>query len=236
MVITALGDINADSGLNKLNEYLKDKSYIDGFTPSQSDVALFGAFAQNAAKTLNDKHAHVKRWLNQISSYSAGEQAKLPGVKKSLSDFGVTSTPGGAKAGGKAKAATPDADDDFELFGSDEEGDAEAEKQREERLKAYAEKKAKKPGPIAKSNVILDVKPWDDETDMKKMEESVRTIQCEGLVWGVSKLVPLAYGIKKLTIVCVVEDEKVSIDWLTEEIEKFEDLVQSVDIAAFQKI
>lgn len=47
---------------------------------------------------------------------------------------------------------------------------------------------------------------------------------------------PLAYGIFKLQIVCVVEDEKISIDWLTEEIEKFEDHVQSVDIAAFQKI
>ena len=31
----------------------------------------------------------------------------------------------------------------------------------EERLKAYAKKKAKKgPGPVAKSNVIYDVKPW----------------------------------------------------------------------------
>lgn len=51
-----------------------------------------------------------------------------------------------------------------------------------------------------------------------------------------AKLVPLAYGIKKLQIGCVVEDDKVSIDWLTEEIQNFEDLVQSVDIAAFNKI
>jgi translation elongation factor EF-1beta len=40
---------------------------------------------------------------------------------------------------------------------------------------------------IAKSNVILDVKPWDDETDMKAMEAKVRTIAMEGLVWGVCK-------------------------------------------------
>ncbi len=61
------------------------------------------------------------------------------------------------------------------------------------------------PGTIAKSNVILDVKPWDDETNMADLEAAVRTIQMDGLVWGVSKLVPLAYGIKKLQIVCVVE-------------------------------
>jgi translation elongation factor EF-1beta len=49
-------------------------------------------------------------------------------------------------------------------------------------------------------------------------------------------LVPLAYGIKKLQISTVVEDDKVSVDWLTETIQEIEDLVQSVDIAAFNKI
>ena len=50
------------------------------------------------------------------------------------------------------------------------------------------------------------------------------------------KLVPLAFGIKKLTIMCTVEDDKVSIEELTEKIEAHEDFVQSVDIAAFNKI
>jgi len=92
------------------------------------------------------------------------------------------------------------------------------------------------PALIAKSSIVLDVKPWDDETDMAEMEKAVRTIQSDGLLWGVSKLVPVGYGIKKLQIGCVVEDDKVSIDWLTEEIQNFEELVQSVDIAAFNKI
>lgn len=35
-----------------------------------------------------------------------------------------------------------------------------------------------------KSSVLLDVKPWDDETDMKKLEEAVRSNQMEGLLWG----------------------------------------------------
>ncbi|XP_027563238.1 elongation factor 1-delta-like [Neopelma chrysocephalum] len=77
---------------------------------------------------------------------------------------------------------------------------------------------------------------WDDETDMAKLEECVRSIHMDGLLWGASKLVPVGYGIKKLQIQCVVEDEKVGTDILEEEITKFEDYVQSVDIAAFNKI
>uniref|UniRef100_A0A6I8NTU8 Elongation factor 1-delta n=1 Tax=Ornithorhynchus anatinus TaxID=9258 RepID=A0A6I8NTU8_ORNAN len=138
------------------------------------------------------------------------------------------------------KAATPaedDEDDEIDLFGSDdEEEDKEAARLREERLRQYAEKKSKKPGLIAKSSILLDVKPWDDETDMAKMEECVRSVQLDGLVWGGSKLVPVGYGIKKLQIQCVVEDDKVGTDILEEEITKFEDYVQSVDIAAFNKI
>lgn len=129
-------------------------------------------------------------------------------------------------------------DDDVDLFGSDddEELDAAAERLKEARVAAYNEKKGKKPALIAKSSVLLDVKPWDDETDMKKMEESVRTIQWDGLVWGAAKLVPVGYGIHKLQIMCVIEDDKISTEELSEEIEKFEDYVQSVDIAAFNKI
>jgi len=127
-----------------------------------------------------------------------------------------------------------DDDDDVDLFGSDDE-DTKALK--DKRLKEYAEKKAKKPGVIAKSNVVLDVKPWDDETDMVEMEKRVRTIEQDGLLWGASKLTEVGYGIKKLTIMCVVEDEKVSIDDLSEKItDENEDLVQSVDVAAFNKI
>ena len=47
---------------------------------------------------------------------------------------------------------------------------------------------------------------------------------------------PVAFNIKKLSIVCVVEDAKVSVEELTEKIEAFEDFVQSVDIAGFNKI
>ncbi|PWA97295.1 hypothetical protein CTI12_AA030020 [Artemisia annua] len=39
-----------------------------------------------------------------------------------------------------------------------------------------------------KSSILLDVKTWDDETDMQKLEEAVRSVQMEGLMWGACKL------------------------------------------------
>lgn len=52
--------------------------------------------------------------------------------------------------------------------------------------------------------MTLEVKPWDDETDMAELEKAVRSIEKPGLVWGASKLVPIGYGIKKLQITLVV--------------------------------
>ena len=40
------------------------------------------------------------------------------------------------------------------------------------------------PALVAKSSIVLDVKPWDDETDMAQIEECVRSIQADGLLWG----------------------------------------------------
>jgi translation elongation factor EF-1beta len=99
------------------------------------------------------------------------------------------------------------------------------------------------------SVVTLEVKPWDDETDMKKLEEAVRAVEMEGLVWGSSKLVPVGYGVSKLQITLVVgasrgamtagspthsptEDELVSLVELQEKIAEMEDFVQSTDVAA----
>jgi len=208
---------SSPAGLKKLNEHLQSRSYIEGYAPTLADTGAFDAIkGPPNAKDL----PHVARWYNHIKSFG-DLRKKFPGAT------GVSAKPAVAAAD----------DDDVDLFGSDDEQeDAEAAKVREERLKEYAAKKEKKAGPIAKSSVVLDVKPWDDETDMKEMETKVRTIEMDGLVWGASKLVPVGYGIKKLQIMCVVEDDKVSIDLLTETIQDFEDFVQSVDIAAFNKI
>jgi translation elongation factor EF-1beta len=73
-------------------------------------------------------------------------------------------------------------------------------------------------------------------TDMKKLEACVRTVTIDGLLWGKSKLVDVAFGVKKLQINAIVEDDKVSTDDMQDQIEAFEDYVQSMDVVAFQKI
>merc|ERR1712211_65841 len=160
---------------------------------------------------------------------------KLEGRVAALEGKGGSSAPPPKAA---AKKEEPEEDDDVDLFGSGSESEDDEEKARvrEERLAAYHAKKANKPKVIAKTSVVLDIKPWDDETDMDAMLKNVKTITKEGLVWGASKLVPVGYGINKLRVMCVVEDEKVSIDELCEQISEFEDFVQSVDIDAMQKI
>lgn len=72
----------------------------------------------------------------------------------------------------------------------------------------------------------------DDETNLEEMEANVRAIEMDGLVWGASKFTEVGYGIKKLQINLVVEDEKVSTDELQAQIEEDEDHVQSTDVVS----
>ena len=65
---------------------------------------------------------------------------------------------------------------------------------------------------------------------MKELEAIMRRIEIDGLTWGASKLVPVGFGIKKLQVNLVVEDEKVSVDDLQAQIEGDEDHVQSTDV------
>lgn len=76
----------------------------------------------------------------------------------------------------------------------------------------------------------------DDETDLEALKAAVVGIEKDGLLWGSSKWVPVGFGIKKLQITLVVEDEKISLDELQDEIAEFEDYVQSSDIVAMQKL
>ncbi|XP_032744732.1 elongation factor 1-beta-like [Rattus rattus] len=222
------GGLKTPAGLQVLNDYLADKSYIEGYVPSQADVAVFEAISGPPPAAL----CHALRWYNHIKSYEK-EKASLPGVKISLGKYGPASV---ADTTGSGAADAKDGDD-IDLFRSDDEEESEdAKRLREGRLAQCESKKAKSLQLLRNLPSCLDVKPLDDDTDMRKPEEWVRSIQADGLVWGSSKLVPVGYGIKKLQIQCVVEDDKVGTDMLKERITAFEDYVQSMDVAAFNKI
>merc|ERR1712186_20812 len=94
-------------------------------------------------------------------------------LKQKLADILARLSKIEGQLGGSAPApAAADDDEDVDLFGSDDEEDAEAEKIKAQRIADYNARKAakedKKGKLIAKSNIILDIKPWDDTTDMAK--------------------------------------------------------------------
>lgn len=110
------------------------------YTPSKADSSVFDALGKAPA----GQYANIARWYRHIASFSSNERSAWTGTPCAQVAGGSTTT----------KPAAED-DDDVDLFGSDEEDNAEAEKLKEERLKAYNEKKSKKPALIAKSSIIL---------------------------------------------------------------------------------
>ena len=144
--------------------------------------------------------------------------------------------PSGAPASAPAKKEEKPADDDLDLFGDDDDEDAAAAAAA---AKANAAK-AKKPKKvvIAMSLVMLEVKPLDDTTDLDELAKYIfANLTQDGLFWKTEyKKEPVAFGIFKLIIGFSLEDEKVSVDNVVERIEALEDRVQSVEIAAFNKI
>ena len=103
--------------------------------------------------------------------------------------------------------------------------------------KEKGKKKVKKVA-IAMSLVMLEVKPLDDTIDLDALAQKIfSTILQEGLYWKTEfKKEPVAFGIFKLIVGFSLEDEKVSVDDVVERIEALKDLVQSVEIAVFNKI
>nr|CAD1832297.1 unnamed protein product [Ananas comosus var. bracteatus] len=181
-------------------------------------------------------------FLNYITGYQASkddlalcgvnEEGKGVKIESSAPFAEEVATPPVTDA--KAPAAEEDDDDDVDLFGEETEEEKKAAEERAAAVKASSKKKES-----GKSSVLLDVKPWDDETDMQKLEEAVRSVKMEGLLWGASKLVPVGYGIKKLQIMMTIVDDLVSVDSVIEEhltAEPANEYIQSCDIVAFNKI
>ena len=94
------------------------------------------------------------------------------------------------------------------------------------KAKAAAAGKDKKKAVIAKTLIVWEVKPWEAETNLDDMAKLILAIKIDGLEWKTEyKKEPVAFGVFKLVIGAVVEDEKVSTDDVQERIESFEDYV-----------
>ncbi|KAL2322294.1 hypothetical protein Fmac_026673 [Flemingia macrophylla] len=222
MAVT-FSNLHTDSGLKSLDDFLSGKTYVSGDQFTKDDIKVYAAVLEKPG----DAFPSVAKWYEVVSSHLA---TSFPGNAQGVRFSGKASAAPAEAA--PAKPAAED-DDDLDLFGDETEEDKKAAEERE------AAKKSAKKKESGKSSVLLDVKPWDDETDMKKLEEAVRSVEMPGLLWGASKLVPVGYGIKKLQIMLTIVDDLVSVDSLIEEhltVEPVNEYVQSCDIVAFNKI
>ncbi|XP_021901140.1 elongation factor 1-beta 2 [Carica papaya] len=225
MAVT-FSDLHTESGVKSLDEFLSGKTYISGDQLTKDDVKAYAAVLEKPG----DSFPNAGRWYELVSSRLA---SSFPGKAVGVRIGGKASAPEAVAAPAKEAPAADD-DDDLDLFGDYTEEDKKAADERE-----AAKKDKKKSKESGKSSILMDVKPWDDETDMKKLEEAVRSVEMPGLFWGTSKLVPVGYGIKKLQVMLTVVDDLVSVDSLIEEhltVEPCNEYVQSCDIVAFNKI
>lgn len=225
MAVT-FSDLHTESGLKSLDRFLSGKKYISGDKLTKDDVKVYAAVLE---KPSADQFPNASQWYHCVSSHLGPSfPGKAVGVRIAGQGAPIEAAPA------KKEAPAGDDDDDLDLFGDETEEEKKAAEEREAAAKKSAKKKES-----GKSSVLLDVKPWDDETDMKKLEEAVRSIEIPGLLWGASKLVAVGYGIKKLQIMMTIVDDLVSVDTLIEEtltVEPINEYVQSCDIVAFNKI
>ncbi|XP_041989916.1 elongation factor 1-beta 2-like isoform X2 [Salvia splendens] len=220
MAVT-FADLHTEAGLKALDAFLSGKSYISGQL-TKDDVRVY---ASVSGKPSADLYPNASKWYEAVSAKLA---SSFPGKPVGVSIGGQA-----AVSAVEAKEDAADDDDDLDLFGDETEEEKKAAEAREA-AKAPAKKKES-----GKSSVLMDIKPWDDETDMKKLEESVRSVELPGLLWGASKLVAVGYGIKKLQIMLTIVDDLVSVDTMIEEVltvEPHNEYIQSCDIVAFNKI
>ena len=138
------------------------------------------------------------------------------------------------KGGKKEEKEEKKDDDDLDLFGEDNEEDKKAKDELKKKNKANKKDKKK---PIDKSHVILEIKGWEEGQDLEALAKKIiSTIQKDGLQWNTGyKLEEVAFGIKKLVIAFLAEDDKCSVQEVQDILESWEDEIQSVEVVSFNK-
>jgi translation elongation factor EF-1beta len=209
-------------------------------------MQLFGGLEGRLEK-LEAENAHLLNLTNILFK-------RLSDLEKVMDGQVVTAAVpvASAKPPVKAAAAKPvddeSSDDDNDVLTFDDDSkpkDNSLAKKQAQQANQNKPKEEKKPKNVViqKSNLILDVKPYSNETDVEEMEKLVRKITMKGLTWGDSKFIDVAYGVKKLRISTVLIDDEVC----TEDIENAimdipdpedpkEGIVQSVDTHSLTKV
>ncbi|KAK9225301.1 hypothetical protein WN943_010342 [Citrus x changshan-huyou] len=139
------------------------------YQASKDDLTVYSALS----KPPSSEYVNVSRWYNYIDALLriSGVSAEGSGVIVEGSAPIATLPVDDIKT-----AAADDDNDDVYLFGEKTEEEKKAAEERSTAIKTSAKKEE-----FGKSLVLLDIKPWDDETDIQKLDEAVRGIKMEGL-------------------------------------------------------
>jgi len=143
------------------------------------------------------------------------------------------------KKAAKEEEEEEEIDDEDDPF-ADDDDDAEAAEALKKKLEKHkADLASGKVKATQRSMIVLDVKPFDEETDLEALATHIKSLTHEGIQnWGQEhKFVEVAYGIKKLVLSAVVFDDLCGVDEISDLImEQNEDKVQSIDVAAMSKV
>lgn len=229
---------NLKSQVKIVNDVLKGRNFLVGDKVSVADVvvsfSLMIAFQTVLDSGYRKAMGNVSAWFERCMA--------LPSFTKIIGSVRMCDKalkPWDGKTVAAAPAKKVEEDDDMDLFGDDNEEDAKAAEEAKAKMLAAKAPKKEKKKVIAQSLVMFEVKPLDDQTNLDDLAKRIlKELAMDGAFWKSEyKKEPVAFGIYKLIVAVTIEDDKVSVDNdLVEKIELMEDMVQSVEILAFNKI
>ena len=229
--------------MDDLEKRLTSAQWLGGAAPTDEDATKSSELKASGEVPDVLTHPHAFAWFSLVSKFAPAVTATWTAAKPAQA--GGKKGKGGGKQKQEPKKAEPkkeekkveeDVDED-DLFGDDDDDDQDA--RMAAKAKAHEAKHGKKVKAevIAKSLILWEIKPIGEETDLDALAAKILTITKDGLLWKTEyKKEPVAYGIFKLVMGATIEDLKVSTDDVEEEIQAFEDDVQSVDVLSFNKL
>ena len=195
--------------LKEINFSLNDKLFINGDQPSSDDAEIFEKIRHNFILDKGD-YPNIFAWLQFMTLFE----------NKVIESWKINK-----KGKNKNKNEEENEEDEFNLLLN----------------KIYEEKQKKSKNKnneneIHYSFVLLEIKVWDSEQDLDALAKKIQNIEKEGLVWNKEyKLKEIIFGIQKILMGLIVNDDIISIDEIIDEIQSWEDEVQSIEMA-FNKL
>ena len=228
-----------ESVLADLEKKLANNLFVKGAQPSHDDAEAFQKFITAKCVPDQDKYPSVWAWYSLMVLFE-DEVIKSWKPSGKPEQQGKKGGKGGKGKGGKKEEEKKEEkaeEEGLDLFGEETEEDKKAKEEMKKNRKKEKEGKKDKKKEVDKSHVILEVKGWEAEQDLEALAKKIiSTIKKDGLSWNTGyKLEEVAFGVKKLIIAFLAEDDKCSVQEIVDELESWESDIQSVEVVSFNK-